>query len=104
LAQAVVLDGDPTPPKGAWPQFPAHVYCGQTAGWMKIPLGTEVELSPGQIVLDGDPVPPCKRGTAAPPLFGPCLLWPRSPISATAELLFSRAAVLLYINRPIPFY
>jgi len=28
-----------------------------------------------------------KRSTAAPPPFGPCLLWPRSPISATAELL-----------------
>jgi len=27
-----------------------------------------------------------ERGTAAP-LFGPCLLWPSSPISATAELL-----------------
>jgi len=26
-----------------------------------------------------------ERGTAAP-IFGPCLLWPRSPISAAAEL------------------
>jgi len=34
-------------------QFSAHVYCGQTAGWMKMPLGTEVD-----IVLDGDPAPP----------------------------------------------
>jgi len=25
----------------------------QTAGWIKIPLGTEVDLSPGDIVLDG---------------------------------------------------
>jgi len=24
----VVLDGDPAPLKGAWPQFSAHVYCG----------------------------------------------------------------------------
>jgi len=31
---------------------------------------------------------PHERGTAAPPLFGPCLLWPRLPISATSELLF----------------
>ena len=29
---------------------------------------------------------PRERGTAAPPVFGPCLLWPRSPISAAAEL------------------
>jgi len=86
-----VFDGDPaTPEKMAPPppaQFLAHVYRGQTAGWMKTPLGTEVDLGSGNIVLDGAPSLR-KRGTAAPtPLFGPCLLWPRSPISATAELL-----------------
>jgi len=55
---------------------------------MKTPLGTEVALGPGHIVLDG--VPALREmGTAAYPLFGPCLLWPRSPISAIAELLFS---------------
>jgi len=65
-------------------QFLAHVYCGQTAAVM---LGTEVDLGPGHIVLDGGPSSR-ERGTAAPPpLFAPCLLWPRSPISATAELL-----------------
>jgi len=52
---------------------------------MKTPLGTEVDLVPGHIVLDRVPALR-ERGTAAP-LFGPCLLWPRSPISATAELL-----------------
>ena len=50
-------------------------------------LGTEVQLGPGDVVLDGVAAP-SKRGTA-PPVFGLCLLWPRSPISATAELLFS---------------
>jgi len=30
-----------------------------------------------------------ERGTAPPLLFGPCLLWPRSPTSATAELLWA---------------
>jgi len=35
----------------------AHVYCGQTAGWMKTPLGTEVDLGPGHIVLDKVPAP-----------------------------------------------
>jgi len=29
-----------------------------------------------------------RKGHSTPPLLGPCLLWPRSPISATAELLF----------------
>ena len=45
--------------KGTAPtQFLAHVYCGQMAGWIKLPLGTEVNLSPGQNVFDGDPAPP----------------------------------------------
>jgi len=34
-----------------------HVCCGQTAEWIKMPLGTEVDLGPGDIVLDGDPPP-----------------------------------------------
>jgi len=72
--------GTPTPT-----QFLTHVYCGQMAGWMKRPLGTEVDLGSGHIVLDGVPAP--AKGAQPPPLFGPCLLWPRSPISATAELL-----------------
>ena len=46
---------------------------------MKTPLGTEVDLGPGHIVLDGDPAPPAK-GAQQPPPFGPCLLWPQSPI------------------------
>ena len=36
------------------PHLSAHIYCDQTAGWIKTPLGTEVSLSPDQIVLDGD--------------------------------------------------
>jgi len=48
----------------------------------------EVDLGTGHIVLDGIPAFR-ERGIATPPLFGPCLLWLRSPISATAELLFS---------------
>jgi len=38
------------------------VICGQTVGWIKTPLGTEVGLGPGLIMLDGDQAPP-KRGT-----------------------------------------
>jgi len=68
----IVLDGYPAPPKrGTAPHFSAHVdRFGQTAGWIKMPLGMEVDLGPGHIVLDGDPAPP-ERGTAAPSLFGP---------------------------------
>ena len=49
------------------PQFSAHVYCGQTVGWIKmaLALGMEVGLGPGQIVLDGDTAPlPQKRDRA----------------------------------------
>ena len=56
--------------------FSAHVYCGQTAGCIKMPLGTEVDLGPGHTVLDGDLAHPLLKGTVQPSLFGPCLLWP----------------------------
>jgi len=45
-------------------QFLPHVYCGETAGWMKTPLGMEVNLGPGYTVLDG--VQLCERDIAAP--------------------------------------
>ena len=38
-------------------------YCGQTVGWIKMKLGTEIGLGPGHIVLDGDRAPPFRRGT-----------------------------------------
>jgi len=47
------------------------VYCGQSVGWIKMPLGMEVGLGPGGTVLDGDPASPMERGTAAATLFGP---------------------------------
>ena len=53
-------------------QFSAHVYCGQTAGWIKMALGMEVDLGPGHIVLDGDHLPSPKRGTA--PNFRPIFI------------------------------
>ena len=58
-----VLDGEPAPPsrkRGRSPppkkkQISAHVYCGQAAGWIKMVLGMEIGLSPGDFVLNGDP-------------------------------------------------
>jgi len=45
------------------PQFSIHVYCGQTAAWIKMPLGMEVGLGPDDIMLDRDPDRhPQKRG------------------------------------------
>jgi len=43
----LMSDGDPASPqkKGTTPtQFSAHVYRDQTTGWMKTPLGTEVDI------------------------------------------------------------
>ena len=51
----LVLDGDPAPPPqkgGRAPNFSTHVYCSQTAGWMKLVLGMEVGLGPGDFVLN----------------------------------------------------
>ena len=49
-----VLDGDPAPrpqKRGGIPQFLAHVYCGQTAGWIKMPLGMTWRLASVQATL-----------------------------------------------------
>jgi len=51
--------------------------CGKMTGWIKIPLGTEVDHGPGDTVLDG-PSSPSKKGAQQPPIFGPRLLWPNS--------------------------
>jgi len=65
----------PSPQNGgvALAEFSAYVNYGQTAGWIKMALGTDVGLGPRHIVLDGDPAPvPKKGGRSAPnvrPIF-----------------------------------
>jgi len=70
-------------------QFSAHVYCGQTAAWIKMPLGMEVGLGLRDIVFDVDPAALRKKGTTVRPmLWDRCLsvcpvcnvdvLWPNS--------------------------
>ena len=72
----ILLDGDLAPPKGhSSPQFSTHVYCGQTAGWIKVKLGKQVGLDPGHIVLDRDPAHLPQSGTALPK-FSAHMLWP----------------------------
>ena len=66
--------GNQLPQKGHNPQFSPHVCCGKMAGWIKMPLGTEVGFCQGDIVLDGEPAPPPPKKGTAHPLFGPCLL------------------------------
>jgi len=61
--------GPSSPPqKGGGTPSPisAYVYCGQTAGWIKMTLDTEVAFGPGHIVLDGDQAPLPQKGGAAP--------------------------------------
>ena len=68
----------------------ALVYCGQRAGWIKMPLGTEVDLGPGNIVLDGDPS--CKKGAQHPAAnFDPCYCrhtaaWIKMPLGMEVDL------------------
>ena len=48
---------------------------------MKVVIGMEVGLSPGDFVLDGDPAPlPKKEAEPPPQFFGPCLLWPNGRV------------------------
>jgi len=62
------------------------VYRGQTVGWIKIPLSTEVGLSAGDILLVRDPAAP-RKGAQQPPTFRPMsIVAKRSPISATVVL------------------
>ena len=78
----IALDQDPaSPQKGVQQPTPlskftsaAHVYCGQTTGWVKMPFGTEVGLKPGHIVRWGLQLPP--KGAQPRFIFGPCMLWP----------------------------
>ena len=56
-----------------------------TAGWIKMPLDTEVGFGPDDIVLDGAQLPQ-KKGHA-PNFRLMSIVAKRSPILATAELL-----------------
>ena len=58
------------------PHFSAHVFCDQTTGWIKMPLGRKVGLDPSDTVLDGDPASHRPKKAAEPPSFGPYLLCP----------------------------
>ena len=67
----IALDGDTAPlsQKGTEPlPILAHVYCGQTAGWIKTPLGTEVDR-PRPLCIRRVPSYRRKRNSSPPPLF-----------------------------------
>ena len=60
------------------------VYCGETVGWIKMKLGMEAGLVPGDILLDGDPAPP--KGAQPRPQFSAHVYYGQT--SATDELLY----------------
>jgi len=66
------------------PQFLAHVYCGQTAAWIKASLGMQVGLGLRHIVLDGDPAPRPLKGHSpqfsAELLCGQTAGWTKMPL------------------------
>jgi len=70
----------PSPKGGRSPQFSAHICCWQMAGWIKMPLGMEEGLSPGDFVLDGDPAQPSLKRGRSPlrpsPQFSAHVHWP----------------------------
>jgi len=81
--------GAPSPKGAQHPQFLAHVCCGQTAGWIKMPLDMEVGLSPGDIVLDGDPAPSPKRAQpaiSAHVCFGQTAGWIKMPVGTEVDI------------------
>jgi len=68
----ILLDGDPFPPEKrghSMPQVLAHVF-GQTAGWIKMPLGMGRPRPRPHCVTSG-PSPHPEEGAQQPPNFHP---------------------------------
>ena len=65
-------------------------YCGQMAGCIKMPLGMDVGLSPGNFLLDGDPAPSPKRGRSPQYLAhvycGQTAAWIKMPLGTEVDL------------------
>jgi len=73
------VPSSPLPKGGGAPQFSAHICCGQMAGWIKMPLGTEVGLGPATLM--GSQLYPAERCTA--PSFRP-----KSIVATVAHLSY----------------
>ena len=91
------------PPKGEGhiPQFSAHVYCGQTAGWIKMSLGAEVGLGPGDIVLDGAQLPPPQKKEVHPQFSAYVYCGQTVAHLSYCELLSVILYVIYYIARTL---
>jgi len=98
-----VLDGDPAhyPKRGeAPPNFRyTSVVAKRLHGWIKMPLGTQIDLGLRNIVFDVDPATPRKRAHPPPPNFGPRLLWPSGWMDEDAAWYGSRPRPRPYCPR-----
>jgi len=67
-------------------------HCGQTAGWIKMPLAMEVGLGLRNIVFDVDPATSRKKGTPTPSQFlahvycGQMAGWMKMPLGTEVDL------------------
>jgi len=94
--------GTSSPTQGTHPQFSAHVGRGQTVGWSRMPLGTEVGLGPGDIIFRWGSSSP-KTGTTA---MDQAATWrhcfrrgPRSPKRSTAApTLWPMSIVAIWLD------
>ena len=81
----------PFPQRGTAPQFSVHICCRKVAGWIKMPLGTEVGLGPGHIVLDRDPAPKKKGHSSTQFLAHICCHemagWIKMPLGTEVSLV-----------------
>jgi len=94
-----MLDGDPTSGRKGHssPHFSAHGYCGQTAGWTKMPLGTEVGLVLGDM-LDEEQAPPEKGPHphfSAHVYCGQTAGWIKMPLGTEIRLCLSQGHIVL---------
>jgi len=81
------------------------VCCGQTAGWIKMPLCTEVgHIGPGDIVLDGDPAPSLKG--AHTPNFRPMSIVAKRLYESKSHLVreysLGPGHIVLQVGDPAP--
>ena len=80
-----VFDGEPPPPEKKAQPTPPNFWSN---GWMDEHATWYGSTPwPRPYCARWGPSYPREMGAAVPPLFGPCLLWPQSPISATTKLL-----------------
>ena len=98
--------GTHPPKKDTAPQFSAHVCCGQMAGLIKMALGTEVGMGPGDIVLHGYPAFPPLKGHS--PQFsanvrcGQTAGWTNMPLSMQVGVGLKAQATLFSMGTQLP--